>query len=112
MTVHIAWALDTLIEEFKHHHRSTRGLRDRTLHGYAHFVCLFVRSALGDDPIDPTLLRPVNVIGFVAAMTDRYSPRSMKLVRTARLVKHGCAAAVRWDSTGGRRRNATQLSGG
>ncbi len=28
-------------------------------------------------------MRPVNVIGFVEAMTDRYSPRSMKFVRTA-----------------------------
>ena len=83
MTVHLAWTLDTLIEEYKQHHRSTRGLRDSTLHRYAHIVHLFARSALGDDPIDPTLLLPVNVIGFIAAMMDRYSPRSMKIVRTA-----------------------------
>lgn len=83
MTTPQSSTLDALIEAYRQHHRRLRGLRDRTLHGYAHFVHVFVRSALGDDPIDPTLLRPVNVIGFVAAMTDRYSPRSMKLVRTA-----------------------------
>ena len=35
MTIHLARTLDTLIEEFKQHHQNTRGLRDRTLFGYA-----------------------------------------------------------------------------
>ena len=58
MTVHLTWTLDSLIEEYRQHYRSTRGLRDRTLDGYARIVRLFALSALGDDPIDPTLLRP------------------------------------------------------
>ena len=35
MTVHLTWTLDSLIEKYKQHHQSTRGLRDRTLDGYA-----------------------------------------------------------------------------
>ena len=51
-------ALDDLIEAYEQHLRRTRGLRQRTLHGYKRLVRLFVRAALGDDPIDPTLLSP------------------------------------------------------
>lgn len=78
-----SWTLDSLVEAYKQHQRRTRGLRERTLRGYEHLVRLFARSALGDDPVDPTRVRSVHVIGFVGAMTDRYSPRSMKTVRTA-----------------------------
>jgi hypothetical protein len=45
--------LDSLVEAYKQHQRRTRGLRGQTLHGYERLVRLFVRAALGDDPIDP-----------------------------------------------------------
>jgi len=83
MTIHRSWTLDTLVEAFQQHERRTRGLRDRTLRGYARLVRLFARSAFGDDPVDPSRLCSADVIGFVAAMMDRYSPRSMKTVRSA-----------------------------
>lgn len=76
-------SLDTLIEEYKEHQRRTRGLRERTLRGYEQMVRLFVRSALGDDPIDPGRLCSADVVGFVSAVRGRFSPRSMKAVRTA-----------------------------
>jgi len=78
-----AWSLDTLVEAYKQHQRRTRGLREQTLRGYERLVRLFVRAALGDDPIDPARLSSADVIGFVAAMRGRFSPRSMKAVRTA-----------------------------
>ncbi len=83
MTVHDSWTLDTLVEAYKQHQRRTRGLREQTLHGYERLVRPFVRAALGDDPIDPRLFSPSDVMEFVASMRGRFSPRSMKAVRTA-----------------------------
>jgi integrase len=83
MTAHPSWTLDTLIEAYEHHQRRTCGLRDQTLHGYGRFVRLFVRGVLGDHPIDPTRFRPSDVVEFVALLRGRFSPRSMKAVRTA-----------------------------
>lgn len=83
MAVHYPCPLDALVEAYKLHQRRTRGLRDRTLQGYEHLVRLFVRAALGDDPIDPTRLSPSDVVEFIASLRGRYSPRSMKSVRTA-----------------------------
>jgi len=83
MTVHYPCPLDSLIEAYKQHHRRTRGLREQTLRGYERLVRLFVRAALGDDPIDPTRFIPSDVVEFVASMRGRFSPRSMKAVRTA-----------------------------
>src|SRR5438094_142096 len=77
-----AWSLDTLVEAYKQHQRRTRGLREQTLRGYERLVRLFVRAALGDDRIDPARLGSADVIEFVAAMRGRFSPRSMKAVRT------------------------------
>ncbi|MHC4709892.1 MAG: tyrosine-type recombinase/integrase [Planctomycetota bacterium] len=78
-----SWTLDALIGAYKQHLRRTRGLREQTLHGYERLVRLFVRSALGADPIDPTRFSPCDVIEFIASLRDRYSPRSMKAVGTA-----------------------------
>lgn len=78
-----SWSLDSLVEAYKQHQRRTRGLREQTLRGYERLVRLFVRAALGDDPIDPARLSTADVVGFVAAMRGRFSPRSMKAVRTA-----------------------------
>ena len=78
-----SWTLDGLIEAYESHQRRTRGLRASTLHHYQRLVRRFVRAALGDDPIDPSRLRPSDVIEFVDSMRSSFSPRSMKAVRTA-----------------------------
>jgi site-specific recombinase XerD len=78
-----SWSLDTLVEAYKQHQRRTRGLREQTLRGYERLVRLFVRAALGEDPIDPARLSSSDVVGFVAAMRGRFSARSMKAVGTA-----------------------------
>jgi len=83
MTVNRLWTLDGLVEVYRQHQQRTRGLRERTLLGYERLVRPFLRGALGDDPIDPTQLRPADVTTFIASMAMRYSPRSMKAVRTA-----------------------------
>ncbi len=77
------WTLDDLVEAYKQHQRRTRGLRDRTLSGYERHVREFVRGALGDDPVDPSELGCADVVEFVASMSGRYSPASMKWVRNA-----------------------------
>jgi integrase/recombinase XerD len=77
------WTLDALVEAYRQHQRRTRGLRERTLDGYERLVRMFVGAALGDDPIDPSCLCTGDVVGFVVAMQARFSPCSMKAVRTA-----------------------------
>jgi integrase/recombinase XerD len=77
------WTLDALVEAYRQHQRRTRGLREGTLDGYERLVRMFIRAALGEDPVDPSGLSPSDVVGFVAAMQGRFSPCSMKAVRTA-----------------------------
>lgn len=81
-TIHYT-SLDSLIEAYTLHERDVRGLSDRTVSSYAEFAYLFTRFALGDDPINPALLRGKDVIVFVQAMQGRFSSRSMKPVGTA-----------------------------
>jgi integrase/recombinase XerD len=78
-----SWSLDALVEAYKQHQRRTRGLREQTLHGYERLIRRFVRAALGDDPIDPAQISSADVVEFVASMRGRFSPGSMKAVRTA-----------------------------
>ena len=75
--------LDGLLEAFSQHQQRTRGLREQTLQGYARIVRLLVRDRLGEDPIDVGALCPSDVRAFVRSMTGRFTPRSMKSVRTA-----------------------------
>ena len=75
--------LDALVAAYEEYQRGTRGLRPPTLRSYTRLIRDFIRDALGDDPIDVRRLTPPDVVGFVATMTSRFSPRSMKLVRTA-----------------------------
>lgn len=75
--------LDDLVEAFVAHQRRTRGLQPRTLEGYSSVVRLLIRESLGGDPIEIGNLVARHVTEFVHAMSGRYSPRSMKTVRTA-----------------------------
>lgn len=83
MTVSEFATLDALVDAFEAFQQRTRGLRPPTLHGYSARVRSFVRDTLGDDPIDVRRITPSDVVHFVAGMTRRFSPRSMKLVGTA-----------------------------
>lgn len=76
-------SLDGLVEAYKQHLRRTRGLREQTLRGYERLVRLFVRASLGEDPIDPRRIGCSDVVEFVTTMQTRFSPRSLKTVRTA-----------------------------
>ncbi len=76
-------SLDTLIDAYMQHNWHVKGLRDSTVYGYERLVRLFVRASLGEDPIDPLRLRPPDVTQFVTSMRGRFSPGSMKTVRTA-----------------------------
>jgi site-specific recombinase XerC len=78
-----SWTLDALVEAYRQHQRRARGLREGTLDGYERLVRMFIRAALGEDPIDPTRLSSGEVVGFVVAMQARFSSCSMKAVRTA-----------------------------
>lgn len=72
-----------LLDAYKEHQRRARGLRTSTLRSYTRLIREFVVAALGEDPIDIEALTPPDVMAFVLSMTERFAPRSMKLVRSA-----------------------------
>ena len=82
MTVHGSWTVDRLVEAYTQHQHRTRGLRPQTLRQCARFVRMFVRAALGTDPIDPSRLTPADVVAFITSVRGRFSPRSMRTVRS------------------------------
>ena len=82
MTVPSAWSLDALVEAFTDHQRRTRGLRSQTLRGRARLVRMLVRAALGADPVAPSRLAPADVVTFITSLRGRFSPGSMRTVRS------------------------------
>jgi len=82
MTVHNSWTLDSLVEAYEQHQRRVRGLRERTLQGYEQVIRPFLQFSFGDDPLDPRRLTPTDVVQFVTSLRGRFSPCSMKHVRT------------------------------
>ena len=83
MTAYDSCSLDTLIEAYTRHQRRAKGLREETVHSYERLLRPFMRASLGDDPIEPKRLNPSDVMAFVTSMGGRFSPLSMKTVRTA-----------------------------
>ena len=82
MTVHDSWTVDRLVEAYTEHQRRTRGLRPQTLRDRARLIEGLVRDALGTDPIDPTRFALADVVAFVTSLSRRFSPRSMRTVRS------------------------------
>ena len=82
MTVHGSWTLDRLVEEYTQHQRRTRGLRPQTLRDRARLVRILIRAALGTDPVDPARLAPADVVAFITSLQGRFSPGSMRTVRS------------------------------
>ena len=83
MDIDDRWTLDSLVGAYKEHQRRTRGLREPTLRNYEWNVREFIRTTLGDDPIDPGRLNCIDVIEFVTAVSDRLTPATMGTVCTA-----------------------------
>ena len=83
MTVHGSWTVDRLVDEYTHHQRRTRGLRPHTVRYRAWFARKLVRAALGTDPIDPSRLTPAAVVAFITSLRHRFSPASMRTVRSS-----------------------------
>ena len=83
MTLHGSWTVDRLVEAYTQHQRRTRGLRPQTLRNRAWFVRRLVRAALGADPIDPSRLTPADVVAFITSLRHRFSPGSMRTVRSS-----------------------------
>ena len=77
MTVHGSWTVDSLVDEYTHHQRRTRGLRPQTLRNRAWFARKLVRAALGTDPIDPSRLTPAAVVAFITSLSHRRGPTAM-----------------------------------
>jgi len=83
MMVPRPWILDDLVASFVRHQQRTRGTSAHTLQGLDRNVREFVRTSLGDDPIDPAQLRASDVIAFISARAARYRPRTVKETATS-----------------------------
>ena len=83
MTLHGSWTVHRLVEAYTQHQRRTRGLRPQMLRNHAWFVRRLVRAALGADPIDPSRLTPADVVAFNTSLRHRFSPGSMRTVRSS-----------------------------
>ena len=93
MTVHGSWTLDRLVEAYTQHQRRTRGLRPQTLRDRARLVRILIRAALGTDPVEPARLAPADVVVFITSVQGRFSPGSMRTVRsTLRSFFGSCAS--------------------
>lgn len=82
MTAHGSLTLDRLVEAYSHHQRRTRGLRPQTLRSRARLVRMLVRASLGEDPVEPARLAPADVVTFITSLRGRFSPGSMRTVRS------------------------------
>ena len=83
MTIHDFRTLEALVEVYRQHQQHVRGLREPTLRDYERYARSFLRFSFGEDPLDLARLTPAKVVQFVMSLRDRFSPRSMKHVRTA-----------------------------
>ena len=83
MINHDSWTLDSIVEVYKRDQRRVRGLREPTLKSYEAVLRPFLRSSLGEDPLEPARLTPADVVQFVTSLQDRYSAHSLKHARTA-----------------------------
>ena len=83
MTVQNSWTLDNLVTAFVQHQRRTRGTKAHTLRRFTFDVREFLRTALGDDPIDPKRLQVSDVVEFISARAARHRPRTVKETATS-----------------------------
>ena len=75
MVNHDLRTLVAIVETYKQEQRRIRGLRETALQSYERFIRPFLRTTLGEDPLDLTQLMPPDVVQFV---TKRSTATSWK----------------------------------
>ena len=83
MVNHDLRTLDAIVEAYKQDQRRIRGLRETTLQSYERVIRPFLRTTLGEDPLDLTRLMPPDVVKFVTSLQDRYAASSITQTSTA-----------------------------
>jgi len=83
MVDHDLRTLDEIVEAYKQDQRRIRGLRETTLQSYEQVIRPFLRTTLGEDPLDLTRLMPPDVVKFVTSLQDRYAASSITQTSTA-----------------------------
>ena len=83
MVDHDLRTLDAIVEAYKQDQRRIRGLRETTLQSYERVIRPFLRTTLGEDPLDLTRLMPPDVVKFVTSLQDRYAASSITQTSTA-----------------------------
>jgi len=83
MVDHDLRTLDAIVEAYKQDQRRIRGLRETTLQSYEGVIRPFLRTTLGEDPLDLTRLMPPDVVKFVTSLQDRYAASSITQTSTA-----------------------------
>ena len=67
MVDHDLRTLDAIVEAYKQDQRRIRGLREKTLQSYEQVIRPFLRTTLGEDPLDLRRLMPPDVVKFVTS---------------------------------------------
>jgi integrase/recombinase XerD len=83
MTSHDRLTLEEVLAAFDEHLRRTRGVCAGTRRNYARFAGAFLQTVFAGDPVVPAEIRMQHVLGFVAAATRRYRPRTVELAASA-----------------------------
>jgi integrase/recombinase XerD len=83
MTTHDRLTVEEVLAAFGEHLRRTRGVCAGTRSNYARFAGAFLQTVFAGGPVVPAEIRVRHVVGFVAAATCRYQPRTVELAASA-----------------------------
>jgi integrase/recombinase XerD len=75
--------LEEVLAAFDEHLRRTRGVRSGTRRNYDRFAAAFLQTVFADGPVAVAEIRVQDVVGFVAAETRRYRPKTVELAASA-----------------------------
>jgi site-specific recombinase XerD len=83
MTTRDRLALEEVLAAFDEHLRRTRGVCPGTRRNYGRFAGAFLQTVFAGGPVVPAEIRVQQVVGFVAAATRRYQPRTVGLAASS-----------------------------
>ena len=83
MSVSDGWPVVAALAAFDEHLRRARGVCAGTRVNYARFAGAFLDSTFPDGQVEVERIAVSDVVGFIAAATRRYQPRTVELVATS-----------------------------
>lgn len=82
-SVGVGWPIEDALGAFDLHLRRARGVCAGTRRNYGRFAAEFLKTVFPDGQVEVDRVGVREVVGFVRAATQRYSPRTVELVATS-----------------------------